>query len=419
MVDEYNEANQKRLEEEAAAKRRSLLKIGLGVATFLMTGQLPPDTPIGVQLDVIHGGLDILGMVPVVGEPADGVNCGIYAIEGIIEYFHPFGRDGAWMDAGLACASMVPLAGWATTPAKWVRYSEKYGPEAKKVFDELKGIFKKAPNCAGKNSFPAGTRVLMGDSSSRPIEQIRPGDLVLATDPATDVTGQRRVEATIYTPDDRDFTDITLDDRHGGGSVTATDNHPFWSETSSKWTNAADLNAGETLRTSHGDTALISEVRHWKTLQPAYNLTVNDLHTFYVLVGTTPVLTHNDDCAKLFQPKPGYDGWQHVLERHIEGSPLSSGKTVFHVYGDGRYEMADLDEIADLISETVANTKGMPNTGFNPDGTPRDGLVYQEDFGYQIGKDASGGTLEIIEVVVNPDGTLRTAYPIPRSQYRR
>ncbi|MFE0772825.1 polymorphic toxin-type HINT domain-containing protein [Streptomyces sp. NPDC058861] len=420
--DQYDKA-MKRLAEEAEARKRELAKIGIGAVTFLLTGQLPPGTPIGVRLDLIHGSLDILGMIPGLGEPADGVNCGMYAVEGIVEYFNPFGRDGAWLDAGLACASMVPIGGWGTTPLKWTRYSEKYGPDLKKVFDELSGIFRKAPGCRpGKNSFPRGTRVLMSDGSTRPIEKVRAGELVQAADPITGITGPRRVEATIYTPQDRDFTEITLG-HHGQSSVTTTDHHLFWSETSRTWTDAADLEKGEVLRTADGTTAVIGQVRHWKQPQPAFNLTVNGLHTFYVLAGATPVLTHNDDCSNLFAPNPtGYDGWQHVLEGHIAGSPLSPGKTVFHVYGSGaggRYDPADLDEIGDLISDTVANTRGMPNTGTNPDGTPRDGLVYQEDFGYPIGKDKHGNPLDIVEVIVNPDGTLRTAYPIPRSQYRR
>ncbi|MFD5429817.1 polymorphic toxin-type HINT domain-containing protein [Streptomyces sp. NPDC127084] len=295
MIDEYNKEVQKRQAEEAAAKKRNLIKLGAGIITFLGTGMLPPDISFGVRLDLLHGGLDILGMIPAFGEVADGANCAIYAIEGTIQHFQPIGREGAWTDAGLACASMIPLAGWATTPAKWARYAEKYGSSTKKIFDDLKDVFRKAPNCPRTNSFPAGTRVLMGDGSSQPIEQIRVGDSVLATDPRTDVTGPRRVEATIYTPDDLDFTEITLDGRRGEDSVTATDNHPVWSAASKKWTAAADLNAGDSLRSSSGDPAPISKVRRWKTLQPAYNLTVNDLHTYYVLAGRTPVLVHNSN----------------------------------------------------------------------------------------------------------------------------
>ncbi|MCX4962403.1 polymorphic toxin-type HINT domain-containing protein [Streptomyces virginiae] len=143
------------------------------------------------------------------------------------------------------------------------------------------------------NSFPAGTPVLMGDGATRPIEQIKVGDTVLAADPETGAGGPRRVDGTIYTPDDSDFTGITVG--QGAGSLTATDHHPIWVENRKQWTDAADLNSGDTLRTSDGTAVAIDKVTHWKELQGAYNLTVNDLHTYYVLAGVTPVLVHNSN----------------------------------------------------------------------------------------------------------------------------
>ncbi|MFJ6053380.1 polymorphic toxin-type HINT domain-containing protein [Streptomyces sp. NPDC092307] len=81
------------------------------------------------------------------------------------------------------------------------------------------------------------------------------------------------------------------------GSLTATDHHPFWAETRKQWTDAADLDTGDTLLTPDGTNVEIERVTRWKDLQPAYNLTVSDLHTYYVLAGTTPVLVHNASCG--------------------------------------------------------------------------------------------------------------------------
>ncbi|WUN48805.1 ricin-type beta-trefoil lectin domain protein [Streptomyces sp. NBC_00306] len=150
------------------------------------------------------------------------------------------------------------------------------------------------------NSFPGSTQVLMADGSHKAIRDVRIGDMVLATDPETGVTGPRRVDATIYTPDDRNFTDITLDSNNGGGSLSATDHHPFWSEKGRQWRNAADLTPQDTLRTTDGASVRISGIRHWTGLSPAYNLTVDDLHTYYVLAGRTPVLVHNTSCPVSF-----------------------------------------------------------------------------------------------------------------------
>ncbi|MFC9336824.1 polymorphic toxin-type HINT domain-containing protein [Streptomyces sp. NPDC057020] len=379
MQDQYQKAVQERLRAEAEQKRK-LIKVGFGILNFLLTKQLPADTPIGVRLDAMHLSLDILGMVPVFGEIADGVNCGMYAMEGTVEYFHPIGREGAWIDAGLACASMIPVGGWATTPFKFARYAEKYGPDAKKIFDEFSNLIKKSPCTAGKkNSFPAGTRVLMGDGSSRPIERIRIGDLVEATDPITDVTGPRRVEATIYTPDDRNFTEITLQGQGSEAEVNSTDNHPFWSETSGTWENAADLNEGDALRTNSGKTVLIDEVRHWKTLQPAYNLTVNDLHTYYVLAGNTPVLVHNT--GGLCNDEDAYRIDEHVTPRHTRGGDLNDGKSVF----DDDVDMYELARGSDGQIGTFQAETGR--------------IQYIVDAGRIIGVDAAGRPTQIYTII--------------------
>ncbi|WP_344446933.1 polymorphic toxin-type HINT domain-containing protein, partial [Kitasatospora nipponensis] len=152
--------------------------------------------------------------------------------------------------------------------------------------------------CTALNSFPAGTLVLMADGTSRPIEQVRTGDSVIATDPATGTTSPENVDATIYTPNDRDFTELTIVAPNGStGTVTSTDHHPYWSQSRQSWLDAADLSVGDTVRTSDGQAARIADARHWTSLQPAYNLTVNTLHTYYVLAGNTAVLVHNSTPA--------------------------------------------------------------------------------------------------------------------------
>lgn len=54
----------------------------------------------------IHGMLDLLGLIPVLGEPADALNAGIYIVEGDLS------------NAALSAAGMVPIAGWSATVLK-------------------------------------------------------------------------------------------------------------------------------------------------------------------------------------------------------------------------------------------------------------------------------------------------------------
>ncbi|MFF3069701.1 polymorphic toxin-type HINT domain-containing protein [Kitasatospora sp. NPDC057936] len=150
------------------------------------------------------------------------------------------------------------------------------------------------------NSFPPATQVLMGDGSAKPIGEIKAGDTVTATDPQTGQTASKPVTYKIVTPDDTSFTDLTLAaSGHAGEpgqttTLTSTSHHPYWDDTTQRWTEAADLGVGHRLSTAdHGFVVVAAKHTYASQPQPADNLTVADVHTYYVLAGTTPVLVHN------------------------------------------------------------------------------------------------------------------------------
>ncbi|MFE5676933.1 polymorphic toxin-type HINT domain-containing protein [Streptomyces erythrochromogenes] len=149
----------------------------------------------------------------------------------------------------------------------------------------------KTPPC--RNSFVAGTEVLLADGSSRLIEDLTEGDEVLATDPETGETVKKTVTATIYTEDDKEYVDLGIQTSDGIKTITTTGHHPFWSDSDQRWKDAEDLRSGETLRTAEGASVAIASVRVYEAFNATYNLTVADLHTYYVLAGATPVLVHN------------------------------------------------------------------------------------------------------------------------------
>ncbi|MFF3004818.1 RHS repeat-associated core domain-containing protein [Kitasatospora sp. NPDC057940] len=146
-----------------------------------------------------------------------------------------------------------------------------------------------------KNSFRPDTPVLLADGSSKPIKDLKPGDEVLSTDPQTDSTKAEAVAATIVTPDDRQFTDLTLAaDAEPATALTSTQHHPFWDETTRRWTGASDLQVGDQVRAADGTFLTVQAVRNYETdPQEARNLSLADLHTYYVLAGATPILVHN------------------------------------------------------------------------------------------------------------------------------
>ncbi len=162
--------------------------------------------------------------------------------------------------------------------------------------DRLTNFFSKG--C--KNSFPAGTLVLLADGTTKAIDQLTTGTTVTATDPQTGTTTPEPVTATIIGNQDQDFTQLTLattTDRTTpaqAATITSTQHHPYWDITTQRWTDAAALRPGDQIRSADSTPITIVNVRNYRTTpQTAYNLTVADLHTYYVLAGTTPVLVHN------------------------------------------------------------------------------------------------------------------------------
>ncbi len=144
------------------------------------------------------------------------------------------------------------------------------------------------------NSFLAGTQVLMADGTTKSIDKIKPGDKVMAGQDAA-----RSVSATIDGQGDKDLITITTAD---GGSVTATDGHPIWTDDDGsattpggRWVDAKDLRVGDWLKSSDGRLVKVAGLHALAQHTHAYNLTVDDLHTYYVLAGSTPVLVHNSN----------------------------------------------------------------------------------------------------------------------------
>lgn len=161
----------------------------------------------------------------------------------------------------------------------------------------VRGIGSKGPKGARSEGctkcFLAGTDVKMADGSTRDIEKIKVGDEVLATNPLTGEDGARKVTGLIVTDDDKRFNELTIATRQGPKKLTATYEHPFWSPSEKRWIEAGDLKPGMTLLTDSEATVTVQDNRAYTKHARTYNLTVDDLHTYYVLAGKTPVLVHN------------------------------------------------------------------------------------------------------------------------------
>ncbi|WP_405878135.1 MULTISPECIES: RICIN domain-containing protein [unclassified Streptomyces] len=172
-------------------------------------------------------------------------------------------------------------------------------------------LFEELRTACQTNSFPGTTEVLMADGSHRPISQVGVGDLVKAMDPATGQLRTRQVTDT-FKHDTQRLLDITVAD---GGRLTSTAGHKFY-VVERGWTLVSDLHVGDHLRTPDGSvhpvTALLD--RSGLTRRTVYDLTVDDLHTFFVLAGATPILVHNCKVALGWQRGGKLDEWAGLPE---------------------------------------------------------------------------------------------------------
>lgn len=167
-----------------------------------------------------------------------------------------------------------------------------------KIGNGLANMFRR--NKCGPNSFTPDTAVVMADGSSKPIEEVNVGDRVLATDENTGKTVARPVVALIVGEGQKQLVDVTVDtDGDRGdqtGTVIATDGHPFWVVNDHRWTDAGQLRPGDRLRTPDGLLVTVLATRQHTEHRRVHNLTIDGVHTYYVMAGTTPVLVHNTGC---------------------------------------------------------------------------------------------------------------------------
>ncbi|WP_112465598.1 polymorphic toxin-type HINT domain-containing protein [Streptomyces triticisoli] len=151
----------------------------------------------------------------------------------------------------------------------------------------------------GCNSFLPEQGVRMADGSIKSIDEVEVGDKVLATDPKTGKTEACAVTATIIGKGVKNLVKITLDldgkSDAKATSITATVGHPFWVPELGEWIKAGDLREGQWLRTSAGAHVQIAAIKRWTQHATVRNLTVEGIHTYYVLAGETPVLVHNSN----------------------------------------------------------------------------------------------------------------------------
>jgi hypothetical protein len=175
------------------------------------------------------------------------------------------------------------------------------------------------PPTSGDCSFAGGTGVLLADGTTKSIAEIAVGDWVLTEDPVTGERGVRQV-TVVWVHQDQ-LVDLEIN----GDTVTTTENHPFWNEGEKRWQGADLLTPGVIVLTAEGDRVAVDGI-DWSSsgLGLVYNLTVAEVHTYFVAVGDEQVLVHNYCKLPDDDVLPGFEGARRVTGK----TPIQGGGSV-------------------------------------------------------------------------------------------
>lgn len=147
------------------------------------------------------------------------------------------------------------------------------------------------------HSFTGLTGVLLANGTTKPISEVKVGDYVLTAEPGKKKTEKHKVKAVIVTKTDRDYVDVVVDTKSGPKTIQTTKHHQFYEATKNAWTQAADLKAYQKLQNDTGGPTVVIDTKEYTAQRVTYDLSIEGLHTYYVLAGATPVLVHNQDDA--------------------------------------------------------------------------------------------------------------------------
>jgi RHS repeat-associated protein len=169
----------------------------------------------------------------------------------------------------------------------------------------------------GGNSFNPATLVLMADGTTKPIRDVQVGDLVLAADPKTGEAVAQKV-TVLHNTLDLDLVDVQVAVLGGDvATLHTTADHLFWDETLARWVGAGDLQPGHRLSTPEAGVVTVVDRKPVPGSDFMLNLTVSDLHTYFVLAGNTAVLVHNDDPAHV--PEADHPKLQAIIQALYKG----------------------------------------------------------------------------------------------------
>jgi RHS repeat-associated protein len=247
-------------------------------------------------------------------------------------------NDPSWGSCLSAAASLVPyLKGGKAIKA--LAESEKFAAAGKfigEIADAVRGgddsVDIAATACV-LHSFTGDTRVLMADRSTKPIAEVKVGDEIANAEPDSKHLETHVVAAVHVSHEDRGRIDLrsVKDDVD---VLHTTEHHQVWETKTNHWVEAGQLRTGDELQAVDGRLVVGQVLRH-DGGGTTYDLTVEGLHTYYVLVGNTQVLVHNSGggaCKGAIPDEVPGDYYDHLAMQ--EAKAPDAGDVIMRNLGD-------------------------------------------------------------------------------------
>ncbi len=156
----------------------------------------------------------------------------------------------------------------------------------RKVFgDNADTVLNKVDELVGAICSFSEDTLVMTEDGPVPISELEVGDIVLAYNEATGEIGYYPIAAT-WLHTDTEIVFLTID----GEVIETTPEHPFYTD-EGEWVAAGLLEVGDKIQTAEGGYGVVETIETLSLVQPMYNLTVDEVHTFFV--GQGEWLVHN------------------------------------------------------------------------------------------------------------------------------
>ncbi len=209
----------------------------------------------------------------------------------------------------------------------------------------------------GGACFVAGTLVLTS-LGLKAIENIQPGDKVLAADPETGRQEEKEVVRTFVKE-----TNTLVHLRISGEEIVTTENHPFYVDVEG-WVTAGELTEEDYVLDSEGRRLQVEEkyVEKLEESVKVYNFEVEEYHTYYV--GDAGILVHNkcwDDVSPVSNKNPLQDiEYTSKVKAQMELGDYHSFTKSVEAFGDsGKISsLTGGDEIVRTKVEIAGSYKG-------------------------------------------------------------